>query len=33
MKRQWGGGIMGAKAQAAKAKLDKIKNKELAAMM
>jgi len=33
LKRQWGGGIMGAKAQAAKAKLDKIKNKELAAMM
>ncbi|XP_065918428.1 large ribosomal subunit protein eL8-like [Dysidea avara] len=33
LKRQWGGGIMGAKARAAKAKLDKIKSKELAAMM
>jgi len=33
LKRQWGGGIMGAKAQAAKTKLDKAKSKELAAMM
>lgn len=33
LKKQWGGGIMGAKALAAKAKLDKLKSKELAAIM
>ena len=30
IRKKWGGGVMGVKTQAAKAKLDKIKLKELA---
>ena len=33
IRRKWGGGIMGVKTQAAKAKLDKIRQKELAQKM
>jgi len=33
IRRRWGGGIMGAKAQAAMAKIVKIKAKELASKM
>jgi len=33
IRKRWGGGIMGAKAQAAKAKIEKIKAKELASKM
>ncbi len=33
IRKKWGGGIMGSKALAAKAKLDKLKAKELASKM
>ena len=33
IRKRWGGGIMGGKAQAAKAKLEKIKAKELASKL
>ena len=33
LRRRWGGGIMGAKAQAAKSKAEKLKTKELASKM
>ena len=33
IRKRWGGGIMGAKAQAVKAKIEKVKAKELASKM
>lgn len=33
IRKKWGGGVMGVKTQAAKAKLDKVKQKELAQKM
>ena len=33
IRKRWGGGIMGVKTQAAKAKLEKLKQKELAQKM
>ena len=33
IRRKWGGGIMGVKTQATKAKLDKLRQKELAQKM
>lgn len=33
IRRQWGGGIMGVKAQAAKTKLEKIKAREMQSKM
>lgn len=33
IRRRWGGGIMGSKAQAARAKLEKLKAKELASKL
>ena len=33
IRRQWGGGVMGVKARAARAKLDKIKAREMQSKM
>lgn len=33
IRKRWGGGVMGVKTQAAKAKLDRLKQKELAQKM
>ena len=33
IRKKWGGGIMGVKTQAAKAKLDKLKQKEMVQKM